>query len=434
VDTGSGGAQAGGEHAVVPALAALVPPTAPTVDERARIRERILAGLAATAEPETAYPVAVAEDAEPAAVPVVGTTVVADTVVTSTDRVRPRRHRAASGRVARASRGPRGRRGATRAGGRDDQPARSMSGARARFAIAAVAVLALVGSLAGMSLLLARDALPGDALYGFKRTAEAASLGLTFGDESKALKHLDFAAARIDEIETLARRYPDPDSAPIGSYLTALTDFDNDAAAGSRQLIALATRADGDQLQLLGTWARQQQARLGTVTLPPAVRVRESASIDLLGEIAGRADALLARMGCFRITSGSFDEVGALPATGGCEQVAEATPTPNAPTPNAPEPTAPEPTAPPRTPAPNAPEPTAPPTGGGPAPVEPTPPLLPLPGLEDVLPGQPSEPGRGALPPSGPRQETPKIEVPLPLPGVEVPPVLPGLPGVNIGS
>ncbi|MBW3653137.1 MAG: cobalamin biosynthesis protein [Actinobacteria bacterium] len=60
---------------------------------------------------------------------------------------------------------------------------------------AAVAVLALVGSLAGMSLLLARDALPGDALYGFKRTAEAASLGLTFGDESKALKHLEVPTA-----------------------------------------------------------------------------------------------------------------------------------------------------------------------------------------------------------------------------------------------
>ena len=37
----------------------------------------------------------------------------------------------------------------------------------------------------GMSLLLSRDALPGDALYGIKRTAESASLGLTFGDESQ---------------------------------------------------------------------------------------------------------------------------------------------------------------------------------------------------------------------------------------------------------
>lgn len=295
-----------------------------------------------------------------------------------------------------------------------------MSGARARFAIAAVAVLALVGSLAGMSLLLSRDALPGDALYGFKRTAEAASLGLTFGDESKALKHLDFASARISEIETLTRRYPDPADAPTGAYLTALTDFDNDAAAGSRQLIALATRSDGSQLELLGTWARQHQARLIEVVLPPAVRARESASVELLGLIAGRARALLDRMDCYQITSGSFDEVGALPATGRCERVDGSAPVPNVPAPGTPAPT----------PTPGAASPSAPPEGGQPAPTEQDPPLLPLPGVESVLPGTGERSGVTSPTVS---TEPPTVELPLPLPGVEVPPLLPGLPGVSIG-
>ncbi|GAB3455129.1 DUF5667 domain-containing protein [Actinophytocola sediminis] len=416
----------GGEHTdydetVVPALAALVGLTRPTTDERTRIRERVLAGLADTAEAETAHPVAVAEDIEQAPARV-ATTVVTDTVVTSTDRVRPRRHRAVSGRVARASRGPRGRRGSTRGGDRDDRPARPMSGARARFAIAAVAVLALVGSLAGMSVLLARDALPGDALYGVKRSAEAASLGLTFGDESKALKHLDFASARISELETLATTYPDPGSAPTGSYLTALTDFDNDAAAGSRQLIALATRADGSQLELLGAWARQHENRLAEIDLPAAVHAREAASSALLGTIATRADALLDRMDCYQITSGSFDEVGALPATGACERVAGSGPARNAPDPNAP---APSPTS-------GAVGPTTPPAGGQATPTEQVPPLLPLPSVAGVLPGTVPNPAGADTPADD--DGSPTIELPLPLPGLEVPPLLPGLPGISIGG
>ena len=112
--------------------------------------------------------------------------------------------------------------GADRGTARPGDPPRAGTGARARFAIAAVALLALVLSLTGMSLLLARDALPGDTLYGIKRTAEAASLGLTFGDEPKALKHLEFAASRVTEIETLAQRYANPADAPVGGYLTAL--------------------------------------------------------------------------------------------------------------------------------------------------------------------------------------------------------------------
>lgn len=105
-----------------------------------------------------------------------------------------------------------------------------VSSRRSRFLVALAAAVVLMFALAGMSLLLSRDALPGDTLYGIKRTAEAASLGLTFGDESKALKHLEFANARIGEMETLAQRYMDPADVPAGSYLTALTDFDTDAA------------------------------------------------------------------------------------------------------------------------------------------------------------------------------------------------------------
>jgi Domain of unknown function (DUF5667) len=326
---------------------------------------------------------------------------------------------------ARGSRAPRnGADGTSRGSARPGDLPRAGTGARGRFAIAAVALLALVLSLAGMSLLLARDALPGDALYGIKRTAEAAALGLTFGDEPKALKHLEFASARVTEIETLAQRYANPADAPVGGYLTALSDFDNDASAGSRQLIALATRNDGRQLESLRDWAKQQSNRLDAVAerLPGAARNREGVSLALLSKIAERSDALLARMQCYQITTGSFDDIGALPATGQCERI-----------PGAPQQGGPVPgTGDSKTPVPG--QTLGPPTQPAqPQPQQPQQPTAQQPGLP--LPPLPGIPGVTSPPVTQPPLTTssPTVTVPLPLPTIQVPPLL-GLPGVQLGS
>jgi hypothetical protein len=372
------------DRSVARALARLAPLTAPTEAERTRMRDRILRGLD---EPKPTP--------RPVAAPVT--------------RVTPSRPPGS-----RAGRAPRTR----RTTGRSGEPPRALAGARARFAIASVAVLALIGSLAGMSLLLARDALPGDAFYGIKRTAEAASLGLTFGDEPKALKHLEFAASRVGEIETLARRYPDPKDAPVGGYLTALTDFDNDAAAGSRQLVTLATSTDGSQLESLHTWAQQQAVRLNGVTdrLPAAARNRQRTSLDLLDRVTARSSALLARMDCYQITSGSYDDIGALPATAPCATDPGSTTAPSLPpdTDNSAQPSTPSA------------------TGGPVAPSEPTP-ELPI-TVPPVTLSTPSPTGRPGPGPSTPATDPPEIAVPLPLPTVELPPLLPGLPGLRIGE
>lgn len=289
-----------------------------------------------------------------------------------------------------------------------------LSGARGRFAIASLALLALVGALAGMSVLLSRDALPGDALYGVKRTAEAASLGLTFGDEPKALKHLEFAAARVSEIETLAHRYPNPGDAPVGGYLTALTDFDNDTVAGSRELITLATGSDGRLLGALHDWSTQQAQRLRQVAgrLPGDARNRESASRALLDRVTARADALLARMECYQITSGSFDDIGALPATGPCAKTPSATPS------------APRPSTSAIPDSPTPPPPTGPETPSPPIPSsEPTPavPPVPVPGATVSIPAPTQRP-------TGPTTTAPTAP-----PLIELPPLLPGLPGLGVG-
>ncbi|QQQ76096.1 hypothetical protein IOD16_34485 [Saccharothrix sp. 6-C] len=194
------------------------------------------------------------------------------------------------------------------------------TGARGRLAVALAAALCLLFSLAGMSLLLSRDALPGDALYGVKRTAESASLGLTFGEESKGYKRLEFAAARVAEVETLVDRYRESGGGPLGGYLTALTDFDADAAAGSRALAALGSNSDRRVLEGLRDWADSQAARLTGLraSLPAEAADRAGTSLDLLDRIADRASALHARADCASVTSGQVDQVGPLPAEDEC--------------------------------------------------------------------------------------------------------------------
>jgi hypothetical protein len=400
-----------GQHdrAVVRALRSLEPLTGPTAAERRRMRDRVLLALDAESNADDADPLAEATLAEatPDEVP---TPRAADgddePAATHTVSPRPRRAKRSASRPT-----------ATRRRTRPDTGRSVFAGARGRFVVASLALLTLVGSLVGMSVLLARDALPGDALYGVKRTAEAASLGLTFGDESKALKHLEFAASRITEIETLARRYANPADAPVGGYLTALTDFDNDAIAGTRQLIAVATRADGRLLDSLRDWSAQQADRLRQVDgrLPSNARNRASASRALLDHITTRADALLTRMDCYEITSGSFDDIGALPATAPCEKKPATTST---------EPRPGVPVTPDTTPV----SPTGPATPSQPLPpAQQTPgvPPVPVPGATVSVPA----PDPRSSGPSDPDTPTTTTAPPL----IELPPLLPGLPGVSIG-
>ncbi|MBW4715839.1 DUF5667 domain-containing protein [Saccharothrix obliqua] len=278
-------------------------------------------------------------------------------------------------------------------------------GARGRLAVALAAALCLVFSLVGMSLLLSRDALPGDALYGVKRTAESATLGLTFGEESKGYKRLEFASARVAEIETMADRYRDSGGGPLGGYLSALTDFDADAAAGSRVLAAHGATADRAALDGLRDWATAQSTRLTDLRgrLPSDAAGRTGTSLELLGRIERRAIDLAARTTC--PTTDRFDEIGPLPATDDCAPPPTATtaaPPPRATTTAAagtpvPPPNQPPPTGAPATSAP----PQAPPPATG-APTTPARPTAPLPPVDTTTPPI----------------QLPTLTLPIPLPGL----------------
>ncbi|ATE57571.1 DUF5667 domain-containing protein [Actinosynnema pretiosum] len=372
------------ELAVVEVLRRAAEQGGPDADARARMRARVLDGMAASiADPAILEPVAGEDpvDGEP--------------------------------RVG-AGPGPGG--GVTDLGER-----RRRGGARGRFLVASAAALCLLLSLAGMSVLLSRDALPGDALYGVKRTTEEAQLGLTFAEDGKGFKRLEFAASRLSEVETLAGRGRDTGGGPVAGYLTAFSDFDADASAGARALVAHGTTADRGALGSLYEWAAAQSHRLDSVRheLPSDANARAGGSMELLGRIGVRVVGLLARADCAVVTSGTSDDLGPLPAEQGCEPVGQepgstsATPstTSSAPVPG---------TGQAGTGTTGAPRTTgAPTTGAGQPPVATTTPKagqpqtdqpgvqLPLPQLTDLLPTLP----------------LPSLQLPLPL-------ELPGLSGI----
>ena len=284
---------------------------------------------------------------------------------------------------------------------------------RPRMPDLAAAGIALVLGLVGLTLLLSKNAVPGETLYDVKRAGEATSLAFTFGDEAKARKHLEFAAGRVSELARMT------DASP-SAYRTALNDFGTDARAGVTQLTALATAgSDHGQLADLKSWARDQSSLLAAEqSRVPAAAVPDlSGARGLLTRIQDRTTALVSRLNCYEITTGSSDELGLLPAKGECTQQQPsrigATPPPE---PSSPPPSSSE-TVPPSTDtsAPGTPDlavPTAPtptPTGGAPPPLVFAPPI-------------PT--------PSSPRLPTPTSPPPV---LVSIPPLLPGLPPIVIG-
>ena len=300
-----------------------------------------------------------------------------------------------------------------------------VTGPRGRIAIAVGAAFCLVIALCGMTMLLSGNALPGDPLYGVRRTVESAAMGLTFGDESKGLKHLGYAADRVSDIDTLAARYPNTADSPAGDYLTALADFDSDAAAGSADLTGYASGNGPDVLNQLHDWALQQAGRIGAVEakLPPSAQTAANTSRTLASRIETRATELLARTSCYTVTSGSSDDIGVLPATGPCDHA----PAAQSPAP----PIAPDGTSGRTVPSQiaNQTQPDGPPSSTGPQVPPPARPTTtttaPPPVTTTTRPGPPTLP---ILP--GP----PTITLPLPLPGATIPPLLPGLPVIRIGA
>ncbi|WP_329052708.1 DUF5667 domain-containing protein [Amycolatopsis sp. NBC_01488] len=282
---------------------------------------------------------------------------------------------------------------------------------RPRTADLVAAALFLFLVLSGLTLVLSRDALPGGPLYGVKRAGESAALGLTFGDQAKARKHLEFATNRVTELSELAAQ-----GAGEADYRTAYDDFATDLKAGVAQMSAAAT-SDGGGTQALSDvrlWARNQAARLAAQqpTLPADAATVFGDARDLLGKVQERTSGLVERMNCYQITTGTSDDLGPLPATGEC------TPRP-----------APSAGGEPASSAPQSSAESTPPT--------PTGTQLPpsdaasTPGIPVPSGGVTPPPVYGQTPTT--TQRPPVTSTTQPPPLVSIPPLLPGLPPIVIG-
>ncbi|GHE98040.1 hypothetical protein GCM10017786_33650 [Amycolatopsis deserti] len=279
----------------------------------------------------------------------------------------------------------------------------------ATFLAAAAALIVFVG---GVGLLLSRESLPGDPLYGMKLASEDAELQLTFDEAARGSKHLQFASNRLDELAAM----PSPDAS---AFLTTLSAFATEATAGTAQLTVLGVQGDTARLDQLRTWAREQAGKLGGLGVPDGARNGFTQAGALLNRIDARAVALASRLPCYRITTGEADDLGAIPAAGECTIPPDAllgvpteAPLPPVSTVSPPPvdiattPTAPASTTPVVPPATGP----LPPSSSGQAP--------------PVLPPPISAPTSTRLP-------APSTTTPPPL--ISIPPLIPGLPGLGIG-
>jgi hypothetical protein len=178
-------------------------------------------------------------------------------------------------------------------------PTRRRSRVPRRVVIAGPA-LAGVLALSGIGA-ASTGAVPGDTLYGVKRSTESAQLTLASSDVNRGRLFLDFARTRLQESAAVLG------SEPI--VRKTLDDMDEASQAGTRLLGAAAVEGqDRTPLDALDGFVLAQRADL-TALLPalaPAARDRVLDSLVLLDRIQGRSLDLRGSLLC---TTGYADEV-----------------------------------------------------------------------------------------------------------------------------
>ncbi|MEU5934183.1 DUF5667 domain-containing protein [Micromonospora sp. NPDC047187] len=187
-------------------------------------------------------------------------------------------------------------------------PAVTARRARARGAIL-VGIAAGAIAVSGISA-ASENAVPGDALYGMKRSTERAQLALASSDISRGQLFLDFARTRVGEAAKLR-------GDRIG-YSAVLDDMDADSRQGVRLLTSAAVqRAEPGSLDTLNTFvSSQRRAVRGLLDGSTRVdRERTQRSLVLLDGIRERSDDLRAAIACGLPAPTASDALGPNPGT-----------------------------------------------------------------------------------------------------------------------
>lgn len=213
--------------------------------------------------------------------------------------------------TARAGRPARGTvRGARHAG----VGSRAGSFALPRVASVAASLVVVLTLLLSGALLLSRNALPGDSLYGLKLGSERAQLAFDTTDSAKANDLLHFATTRVDEVGVLVQRSRASavgvgphgvsaaggaiDAATAARIQQALARADSETKRGSQLLTgqAVADRRDGP-LKTLSAWAKSQYTNIYDVwsnapKTETALRNRMQKSLKVVINVGDRSTAV----------------------------------------------------------------------------------------------------------------------------------------------
>jgi hypothetical protein len=318
-----------------------------------------------------------------------------------------------------------------------------VEGWRVQKAIAATAAsMAGVVALTGVSVAASRS-LPGDPLYGVKRSAEGAQLMFARNDVNRGKRHLQHAETRLHEIAGIvgtdialapAPTAPGQITMAFGGsraerVSAALHAMDADTRTGTRLLFdAYAAERDDDVLRVVQEFTDRQRTHLDAVldSLPTDAHDDAQASLALVSDLHLRATQLLSVGTCGDhcapvkpaapspsesaspepTASPSYDALGPLPCTCPGDDTPSPEPTPQ-PTPS-PTPSSPESSEPSATPSP---EPSSPPPTSSPS--------------HYPLPSQVPSPVQSAVDEVNNALPTPLPTPPVPLPGADAP-LVPG--------
>lgn len=243
------------------------------------------------------------------------------------------------------------------------------AGGRVRVAVIlgiALGVLALTGISTASA-----GAMPGDTLYGVKRSTERAELAFAGSDLGRGQLYLDFARTRLAEAEAVGG---------VARFAGVLADMDSDTRQGVKLLTTAAVdQQDPTALDAVDAFVADQQSGAGELLdkVAGASRTRLLGSLDLLERVAERAHRLRETLTCGIDASDGSDALGprpgrCSPGSGGAgsdDSGSDGASSPAGSTPDRVAPTAahgPRGGAPNHTAAPGAPKstPAAPPPGG----------------------------------------------------------------------
>jgi hypothetical protein len=285
-------------------------------------------------------------------------------------------------------------------GGRTQRLAGRAGSPRLAFLAGALAALVLIS---GLTLLASSGAVPGDRLYGIKRSSEQLELALVHDPQDRGQRQLTFAQNRLQEIDKLVDRNRTelgPATSGSGTFgsadtdrmLAAMGDMDRNTNEGAVLISTLAVQQHSEQLLAsLADWIRGQRDALTSLKtqMPNTAARRAAGSVQLLSQLNERVVQLRRVINCTCMQNPEIDPLGPKPCSPCVAQPSvpggsgpSGTPPPGAPT-GRPSSTGPDPTQ------------TASPSGTG-LPGVNAPPAVTTTG--PVAPGVPTHTNGGVLP------------------------------------